>query len=162
MTPVLWRVEKAKYAGSARSGEGARLVGGRWTSPGHPAIYCAGHLSLAILEVLVHAPGPRQRLVPRVRIRIQVPRALVARVRPERLPPDFSPRTPYADTQPIGDEWLDRARRPILSAPSAIVPVERTYVLNPRHPDFERLLWSAAEPVALDERLWMTGPLDQP
>ncbi|MBI5171468.1 MAG: RES domain-containing protein [Candidatus Melainabacteria bacterium] len=35
-------------------GEGARLFGGRWNSPGLPAIYTSSHLSLAALELLVH------------------------------------------------------------------------------------------------------------
>jgi Uncharacterized conserved protein len=42
-------------AKAAFDGEGARLWGGRWNSPGRPAVYCAGHVSLAILEVVVHA-----------------------------------------------------------------------------------------------------------
>ena len=34
-----WRVEKEIFAATARTGEGARLSGGRWNSPGMPAIY---------------------------------------------------------------------------------------------------------------------------
>jgi RES domain-containing protein len=152
-----WRVEKVKYLDAVSTGEGARLVGGRWTSPGRPAVYCAEHLSLGILEVLVHAPDPTQRLVPRVRLRIHVAEALVERVADERIPADYSPRTPYSATRPIGDAWLDASRHPALSVPSAIVPTERTYVLNPRHPAFDRIVWDTPEALALDDRLWMIG-----
>jgi hypothetical protein len=43
----------------------------------------AEHLSLAILEVLVHAPEPAQRSVPRVRFKIRLDRAFVERVSEE-------------------------------------------------------------------------------
>ena len=157
MTETIWRVEKAKHAAAAKTGEGARIAGGRWTSPGHPAIYCAEHLSLAILEVLVHVPDPRQRSVARVRFRIRVDRKLVERVTDRSLPGDFSPGTPYAVTRAIGDAWLRRPHKSVLSVPSAIVPTERNYLLNPRHPRFADLSWDPFEPIALDDRLWMVG-----
>jgi RES domain-containing protein len=157
VTRTIWRIEKSKYADVAKTGEGARRVGGRWTSPGRPAVYCAQRLSLAILEVLVHAPNPCERRVPRVRFSVELANVLVDRVPLERLPEGFSPRTPYADTRAIGDEWLREARRPALAVPSAIVPAERTYILNPLHPAFDRIAWSRAEPIGLDDRLWVTG-----
>lgn len=157
MTDVVWRIEKAKRATTARSGEGARITGGRWTSPGYPAIYCAEHLSLAILEVLVHAPGLNQRSVPRLRFRIRLDRALVERVPEKQLPVDFSPRTPYTVTRAVGDAWLQESRWPALSVPSAIVPAERNYILNPVHPAFDRISWDVHEPIILDDRLWTAG-----
>jgi RES domain-containing protein len=157
VTDTIWRIDKARHAPTTKTGEGARMTGGRWTSPGHPAIYCAEHLSLAILEVLVHAPDPSQRSAPRVRFRIRLDRTLVERVADRRLPVDFSPRTPYAITRAIGDAWLQTARNPALSVPSAIVPAERNYILNPRHPQFDSVAWDAHEPITLDDRLWKVG-----
>lgn len=49
-----WRLVQADYAAHAFDGEGARLYGGRWNSPGQCAVYTAGSLALAALEVLVH------------------------------------------------------------------------------------------------------------
>jgi hypothetical protein len=34
-----WRIVKRRYASSAFDGEGARLYGGRWNSPGTPVVY---------------------------------------------------------------------------------------------------------------------------
>jgi len=156
VTQTFWRVEKAKYAGVAKTGEGARLAGGRWTSPGQRTIYCAEHLSLAILEVLVHAPDPTQRSG-RIRFHIRCDRRLVERLANSPLPPDFSPRTPYAVTRTLGDEWLQRGRAPVLSVPSAIVPTENNYLLNPDHPAFGHLSWDPYEAITLDDRLWTVG-----
>ena len=49
-----YRLVKTKFAATAYSGEGARLYGGRWNSPGVSVVYLAGSVSLAMLEVLVH------------------------------------------------------------------------------------------------------------
>jgi RES domain-containing protein len=138
----------------ARTGEGARITGGRWTSPGHPAVYCAEHLSLATLEVLVHAPGVGQRAVRRVRFRIRLEPGLVVSVDDDRLPPDFSPRTPFAVSRRIGDAWIRALDSPALSVPSAIVPSERNVILNPVHPRFGSLKWDSGQPIHLDERVW--------
>jgi hypothetical protein len=39
-----WRIVKARYAGAAFDGEGARVVGGRWSSRGTPMIYTLGQM----------------------------------------------------------------------------------------------------------------------
>ena len=56
-----WRLVHARYVVHAFDGEGARLYGGRWNSPGRPAVYTSGSLALAALEVLVHLKS-RQEL----------------------------------------------------------------------------------------------------
>ena len=53
---IVYRLAKAAF--TALDGEGARLFGGRWNSPGRPMIYTAASPSLAVLEVLVHLDLP--------------------------------------------------------------------------------------------------------
>ena len=151
---IAWRIEKKKRIALAKTGEGARLLGGRWNSVGLPAIYASEHLSLAVLEILVHAPEPSQRSVARARAGITVPDSLVETIPRKRLPGDFGPATAYAVTQAIGDEWLREARSVALRVPSAIVPVEHNLVLNPAHPQFGRVAWDDFEDIHLDPRLW--------
>ncbi|MBA2432688.1 MAG: RES family NAD+ phosphorylase, partial [Chthoniobacterales bacterium] len=50
--PSGWRIQKARYATTAFSGEGARQYRGRWHSRGVPVVYLSSHQSLAALEVL--------------------------------------------------------------------------------------------------------------
>lgn len=47
----VWRLARAVYA--LLNGEGARLYGGRWNSPGAPIVYTAGSPGTAVLELLV-------------------------------------------------------------------------------------------------------------
>jgi len=51
----VFRVCRARYA--RLDGAGARLVGGRWNSPGRALVYMAESVSLAVLENLVHMTG---------------------------------------------------------------------------------------------------------
>ena len=48
----VFRVCRAIHA--RLDGEGARLAGGRWNSPGVAVVYMAQSVSLAVLENLVH------------------------------------------------------------------------------------------------------------
>lgn len=131
----VWRLALGRYR--EMDGEGARLYGGRWNSPGVPVVYAATHISLALVEQLVH-------------------------LKPERLPdafrvlavemPDDAPLespTPLVDPNDqdacrrYGDNWVASLRSAALVVPSVVVPArlqpgeidieERNVVLNPRH-----------------------------
>ncbi|MEE8586705.1 MAG: RES domain-containing protein, partial [Acidobacteriota bacterium] len=52
---TVWRICSRRHAESAFSGEGARRFGGRWNFPGAAMVYASDSLSLAALEMLVHA-----------------------------------------------------------------------------------------------------------
>jgi RES domain-containing protein len=46
----------------------------------------------------------------------------------------------------------------VLQLPSAIIPEEANFLLNPRHPDFPRIRIAPAQPFAFDSRLLAGGP----
>ena len=152
---IAWRVEKKKWLAAAKTGEGARSAGGRWNSHGLSLIYASAHLSLAVLEILVHAPLPSQRLAPRARARISIPDTLFEEVMLRSLPAEFGPDLPYAVTQAIGDRWIREQHSAALVVPSAIVPAEHNILLNPEHPDFSKCGWGRFEDIQLDPRLWL-------
>ena len=151
---IAWRVEKKKWLAAAKSGDGARTAGGRWNSPGVNLIYASEHLSLALLEILVHAPLASQRTVARARAKITIPDTAIEQMTPKLLPAGFGPDLGYAATQAIGDRWIREQRSAALVVPSAIVPVEHNILLNPAHPDFSKCGWSRFEDIQLDPRLW--------
>ena len=57
-------------------------------------------------------------------------------------------------TRALGDAWLDREPSAVLKVRSAVVPEEWNYLLNPRHPDFSRIVVHQPEPFVFDERLF--------
>jgi RES domain-containing protein len=152
VTVCAWRIVKTKYLKEAFDWEGARLYGGRWNSPGNRAVYVAEHASLAVLEVLVHLessiPLPTYSL-----IQISFEEALLEELGVDGLPPNWRSSPPPAEVQSIGDRWIDAGRSVILKIPSAVLPVESVYLINPRHPDFGSIHISDPIPFSFDNRL---------
>src|SRR5919109_3484474 len=126
----VWRL--ARLAHVKLDGEGARLAGGRWNSRERPAVYTSSRLSLAALELLVHTDVS---LIPPdlVACEIEIPDDIqVDAVDPADLPNDW--RLPgHLGCRAIGDTWLDEGRTAVLRVPSAVVPEEWNYIINPRH-----------------------------
>ena len=147
---ILWRLTRAQYASTAFDGEGGRLYGGRWNSPGRAVVYLAGSLALAALEILVHVKSQRE-LEGYIKIRVEAPESLVGEV--ETLPENWQQGRAPDETRAIGDAWLVAAETPLLRVPSVVIPEEHNYLLNPQHPDFEKLATGEAEPFAFDLRL---------
>jgi RES domain-containing protein len=150
--PSLWRVTKRAHAATAFDGKAAARFGGRGNSPGQRAVYTSGTKSLALLEILVHLDVgmPLPRLVA---FTLTVDDGLVDRVRVVDLPRQWRTAVGIGATQRIGDEWLASGRSLALAVPSAIVPEEWNYLLNPLHPAFAKLRPGRAVPFLLDPRL---------
>lgn len=133
----VWRISTSAFARYAFSGEGARLYGGLWNPKGVAMVYTAASRSLAMLEMLVQDQPLRAHYV---FIEARIPGALgIDRVRMVELPPDWREIGARGKLQAIGAEWARRRRTPVLAVPSAIVPAESNYLLNPAHPDFKRI-----------------------
>lgn len=150
-----WRIVSTRFSNDAFSGEGARLYGGRWNSPGTRMVYTAASISLATLELLVHldntAPLPSYSICP-----VDIGPALIETLPAARLPSDWHSSPVLIETQQIGDEWIARASSVVLRVPSAIVAEENNYLINPAHPDFRKLVVGQMTKFALDPRLRTT------
>lgn len=123
-------------------------------------VYTAGHLSLAVLEKLVHVDPD---LIPDglAAFEIEIPDQPASRevLSPDRLPADWRAEPPPGSTQAIGRAWLTDPTRPgIFVVPSALVPREVNYLLNPAHPDARRWRVIAREPFRFDTRLSRRRP----
>jgi RES domain-containing protein len=153
--PALWRVVKRAHAATAFDGKAAERFGGRWNSPGRRAVYASATKSLALLEILVHLDVGRP--LPRfVAFAFGIDDGLVDRVPAASLSRNWRSARGLLTTQRLGDEWLDARRGLALAVPSAIVPEESNYLLNPTHPAFGRLKFGRAVACFLDPRF--AGP----
>jgi RES domain-containing protein len=151
-----WRIVKRRCAKRAFDGEGARLFGGRWNSPGRPVVYVSESRALATLELLAGL-GSTAPLPAWVIAGVRFPESIVAGLEivlgPDGLPDGWNAAPPTFVSQGIGDRWLEEAASAVLGVPSVIVPAESNYLLNPRHPDFERIEIGPPEELRLDPRL---------
>lgn len=155
-TITAFRIVNAAYANRAFDGEGARLAGGRWNSPGLPAIYTAESISLAALELLVHLENSAV-LDDYLIIPCRFPRRLVKSVAMRTLPPTWRDSPPDPAVRRMGDDWLRRRTSVVLAVPSAIIEGELNYVINPLHEDFGRIAIESPRSFALDHRLGRTS-----
>ena len=150
---LAFRLVKARHAATALDGEGARRVGGRWNAPGVPVVYAASSLSLAVLELLVHAdPGDLPDDLMAVHLEIPEDVAMGRRLPPD-LPPGWRRDAGKAALRALGAQWLRAGMEAVLLVPSVIVPAELNVLVNPRHPAAARIKVKALEPFGLDPRL---------
>lgn len=147
----VFRILTHRHVADAFSGEGARLYGGRWNSKGLAMVYTASSRSLAMLEMLVQDQPLRARYAV---IPAKIPSDVrIERISPSALPPDWMTAERVDDLRAIGGDWIKRAKTAVLCVPSAVVPREFNYLLNPAHPEFAQITLADAETLTTDFRL---------
>jgi RES domain-containing protein len=149
---LAYRIVKRRQVKAAFDGEGARIAGGRWNSPGHRIVYLSSTLSLAAMETFVHLGVDAARL-DYVYFEVEIPANVVIAKLPRR-PRGWQDEPPSIASMHIGDRWLRLGKTALLEVPSAIVPQESNLVLDPAHKDFTKLRISAARTFTFDPRMW--------
>ena len=147
----VWRVCKKKHKATAFSGEGGLYAQARWTPQGFRSVYTAESLALASLEVFIHTESNK---IPLIAIRAILPEDIaIETVELDSLPTDWQQEAAYPVLQNVGKQWLLSSRTPILKLPSAIIPIEFNYILNPQHPDLKLRLDPPIK-FKFDHRMW--------
>jgi RES domain-containing protein len=132
---------------------GARRYGGRWNQRGTPVVYTSATLSLAVMELLVHLDDDDLAKA-YVGVAADIPDSLViTRVRAADLPRDWRRIPPPEALPELGSRWAGARVTAVLAVPSAVIPHELNYLLNPRHPHFKRIRVGRPEPFSFDPRL---------
>ena len=152
MSVSAWRIVKRKLAKDAFSGEGARLYGGRWNSPGVSVVYTAQSQSLAALELLVHLEIS-DVLHEYVVIEARFDASLITRLAKSDLPQNWRASPAPASARAIGDAWLAEEPSPVLELPSAVIPAENIFLLNPQHSAFAKIVIGNPLAFEFDPRL---------
>ncbi len=136
---------------------GAMLKGGRWNSPGKRVIYAAQTYSGAVLEILVHA---NLATVPKTlaSVTIDIPAGVAIEALSSIALAGWDAED-LLTSRSFGDRWLDERRTAVLLVPSVVLRGrENNVLLNPDHPDFNRIQASAPEPISWDPRLFSRIP----
>jgi RES domain-containing protein len=155
---TIWRLVTARFIDTAFSGEGARRYGGRWNRKGTPLVFTAGSQSLAMLEMLLQDQPLRARYV---MIPAEIPSGMqIERMDTDLLPPDWRGYRSLEKLRAMGTECATQMSTVVLAVPSAVVPAEVNYLLNPRHPDFARISVGQPQELVTDLRLIRTRSSD--
>lgn len=141
---ILWRISNHVDL----SGLGGVYAPGRWHDKGTPVLYCCEHPATALLEILVQTkaaglPDSIQML----EIHCPDDTSLVkpAITRDELMN--------VAGTRSAGQAFLDQAVYCLLKVPSAVLPVANNVLVNPKHPEANRLTIVSVTRYPFDSRL---------
>ncbi|HOX77807.1 MAG TPA: RES family NAD+ phosphorylase [Bacteroidales bacterium] len=150
---IVFRLVRKKY-GFALTGEGAKISGGRWNSVDLPVIYTSDSRALCTAEVAVTL---QRGILPNdfEMLSISIPdNILIHEIRTVDLPEGWR-KFPYLEvTMQIGNRFILENRFMVMKVPSAVVPGDFNYLINPRHPDFEKIRIISTEPYEFDERFF--------
>lgn len=147
----VYRLCKASF--KALDGEGARINGGRWNSPGRAVVYTSTTLSLAVLELLIHV-DPAQIPVDLVALTIEVPDAVpIQALDTSTLPAGWDAVVGAPECRAMGDAWIALGSPAALRVPAAPIPEEFNVLLNPLHTDARRIAIISERPFTYDPRL---------
>jgi RES domain-containing protein len=119
-----------------------------------PVVYTSSTLSLSVLELLVHTDPD---LIPSdlLAFEIECPESVTAKILDvATLPSNWRQIPNHPACRAIGDAWLERQSRAVLGVPSAVVPEELNYLINPAHPDAAQIQVIRSRAFSFDERLF--------
>ncbi|RZJ73126.1 MAG: RES domain-containing protein [Flavobacterium sp.] len=148
---IVYRISKARHSRDL-SGEGARLNGGRWNHILTPCVYTSSSRALAVLEFTVNVniddiPGNLRITV------IEIPDDSWTEPKLAKLPADWMQAPSPSSTKDFGTKLLKMADAAVLKFPSAVIPQEFNYILNPRHPETRDFKILDVEELVFDSRI---------
>lgn len=148
---IVYRISIAKYS--------TKLIASgfpaRWNSKDTKVIYTADSKALACLENVVHRnsrglqKGFRQ-------MNIAIPGEIsMEEIKETDLKPGWKDFLQMHYTQSLGDAWVSAAKTAVLKVPSAIIPGDSNYLLNPSHKDFLKIKLLKTVTFDFDSRIKM-------
>jgi len=148
---IVYRIAKTRYSRDL-TGEGARLHGGRWNHILTPCIYTSESRALALLEFTVNInidamPGGLSITS------IEIPDDSWTEPKRAMLPADWMHVPSPSSTKDFGTKLLKMAEAPVLRLPSAVIPLEYNFILNPLHPESRNFKIVAVEEFVYDVRI---------
>lgn len=150
---IVFRLCRSKYA-DFLSGQGASISGGRWNSKGVKMLYTSCSRSLCTAELAVHLP---LGIIPVdfMLISIEIPaRVKFSNLSIGELPFDWKVFPHPVSTQLIGNDFIKKNKYAVCKVPSAVVPGDFNFILNPFHKDFHLIRVKKTEKFEFDERLF--------
>lgn len=156
---IVYRLTSGVFSNDL-SGRGAKLYGGRWNSFGLPALYTTEHISLAVLEILVHIKNFQTPLNYYL-ITLEIPENVpLVSIDFKKMKKNWKDDPAYL--QSMGDEFLTSKQSLVLKVPSAIIEAENNFIVNPAHPDLAKIKILKSENFIFDKRLYLKNEYHLP
>ena len=147
---LVYRITGKKYAHDL-SGIGAALNGGRWNRKGTPVLYTGESREIALLETVVNSPP---MLIPSLDlVTLEIPDDSIHEILVAQLPANWAAYPAPRVLAEIAGKWIQEGTSIALKVPSCIIPSSCNYVLNCRHPEYERVRLVEQTDFPFDRRL---------
>lgn len=149
---IVYRLANSEYKDDL-SGYGSFLYGGRWNSRGLYALYATEHISLAVLEIVVNYNRSAYSIRTSYHLlEIFIPDVPLLQINVAILKKKWQEDFEYS--QMMGDQFLQQKNHLLLKVPSAVIPEENNFLINPDHPDYKKIKIKTSRPYGLDTRLF--------
>lgn len=149
---IVYRIAKTRHIYDL-TGVGARLYGGRRNHKGIGMIYTSETRSLASLEFLAHLPHtifPTDLSI----AAIKIPDSIIPKeISISELPDNWNQYPPPLKLADIGTRWALSNETLLLRVPSVVVQHEFNMLINPSHPDINKIAILKVEQYKFDDRL---------
>lgn len=129
---TVYRLSKSKFAND-HSGEGAKVFGGRWNTPGIPCIYASASRALCLCEVLVNTTKEEISTFSYSIIEYKINIEHWKKIEIASLPNHWQSIPAGEFTKNIGNQYIENL---IFEVPSTIIKEESNFIINPFHIDF--------------------------
>lgn len=148
---IVYRISNAAYSDDI-SGTGAKINGARWNSKGIPMLYTTAHISLAVLEMLVNTQF-KDYAIPLDLLYIRLPDDIIAtEIKLNKLKENWKEDPSY--TKFMGNHFIEQQTSLLLQVPSAVIPEEANFLINPLHKDFKKIKIQKTKSFWPDKRLF--------
>ena len=134
---LIYRIGKTRHAKDL-TGEGARLFGGLWNHKLTACLYTAESRALAVLEYTVNVgieDIPRSLSI----TTLDIPVDSIREVKIAELPGDWAVSPAPVSAKDFGIVLLQSAAHLVIKIPSAVIPAEFNYLINPAHKDISKV-----------------------
>ncbi len=147
---ILYRITCNKYAKDI-SGSAAATFGGRWNKKGTPVLYTGESKEIALLEIIVHTPP---MMAPNLDIlTLEIPDDSITLIEKNQLPPNWIDYPAPTILSEIAERWVMAQKTIALKVPSCIIRSAHNYILNCRHPEYNKVKIIAHKEFHFDSRL---------
>ncbi|MGB0391435.1 MAG: RES family NAD+ phosphorylase [Salibacteraceae bacterium] len=152
----VYRIERQKYLASTLKGIGPSLTDGfRWNSRNTFLVYSAATRSLALLEVSAHLDFNNDLPTDRYFVEIEIPDEMeIFTLEVGDLTHGWNNKPPEEISQQIGDSFVQSMVGAVLRVPSSIIPQEYNFLINPFHPDAQKIKVVEHQILQFDNRLY--------
>ncbi len=133
---IVYRISGKKYAHDL-SGTGAATYGGRWNKKGTPVLYTGESKEIALLKTIVPTPP---MIVPDLAIlTLEIPDNSISGIEIKDLPNNWADFPAPVILSEIAELWVSSQKSIALKVPSCLIHSAHNYILNCRHPEYNRV-----------------------